>query len=333
VVRPGWLDSKYITEEPGCSFLTKWTLRASPRFITNLSCLMAIRIFNPENSAGPHGTPYRATFYGSKMSIVAGTNKKYVVMGGQVLKDVVIDAKGAEVVVVETPETDLYSPRTVNLSDNQTAFHPGLQLYFSIGMEGDEAAASYPDIYHFVLACRATKSTKNYYLPRPAESARDIEENSIVPYNLVSGDRLPADPPGTTKSVVHKYMLMGLHILWVLDRAGLGRKEIEDVNGRPHVVSSGGHVFSLGDGAVANTSVMFLGLLVDYYGITSGIFGMDAQLSFTRDPEYRFLVYKYLRNVFVSFATKNREHSNVSETTGTMEILRICVGILSEYLG
>jgi hypothetical protein len=286
------------------------------------------------------------------MSVLQRTSKKYVVLGGQPMGELNFTAskKGAECVKIEDPSVDIWSPRTENLSEEQYVYHPGHTLFFSIGICKDNdgkihQVKEYRDIYHFVLACRANKETKNYYLPRPAGSPEDLEKSAQTPYNLVSGEKLP-DTDREMKETIYRYMMVGLHTLHVFEKAGLGKKEMEEVNKRPHPISAGGHVFCKGDGSVANTSNLFLALMVDYYKINSGIVGMESQIAFTRNQEYRLLVFTHLKNIFVAFVLSNisllesghdrgsKEGQNgyVNEGTDTKEIIKLSITILDNFI-
>lgn len=271
------------------------------------------------------------------MAVKFSTNTKYIILGGDTLGN--LECDNNETILVSRPMFDLGSPRTINLTTNPIIYNPGETVYFSVGYEKNiesgvnKPVRSYNDIYEFILHCRASKDTNNFYLPRAAESIDDIVKYAIKPYNLVSGDELP----NTKVPLIHKYMMMGLHTFWVLHRRGLGNTDIYEIYGRPHIVSAGGHIFHKGDGATINTSTLFIALLIDYYKIRSGIAGMDSQVAFIRDTEYRYLIYKYIKSVFVTFISNNyekrfNERITVNDSTDADIIIKLSAKILSSYI-
>ena len=98
---------------------------------------------------------------------------------------------------------------------------------------------------------------------------------------------------------------MGLHFYWTYVKCGLDRTKVITNSGHSRIVSIGGHKFEKDEGWATNVSNVFIGILIDYYRIESGILGMDSQLSFVKDPEFRYLIYKYIRSVFLAFVKHN----------------------------
>jgi len=226
---------------------------------------------------------------------------------------------------IERPSTMLYSPRIpdpyndqirVGESDNSAR----MKVYYAtLGVPDGE----YKDIYEFIFACRASKLTDNYYYMGPMpRSIADLKLHAVPLggrngiYNLVSGDKMSFSPEETAEQVlVHRYMMMGLHYFVMYGKCGLGRTRVLQEQTQSRIISAGGHTFDRAEGWLLNVSGLFVGMLIDYYRIESGIVGMNAQLSFVKEAEYRYLVYKYLKAVFVGFVKHNSDDDSLAEVT------------------
>ena len=233
---------------------------------------------------------------------------------------------------IEHPSTMFYSPRIPNPYDDQIKVGDSdnserIKVYYATETN------SYKNIYEFIFACRASKLTDNYYLmgsvptsvanlkaraillgnPQQAPPTTHVIAPSI--YNIVSGDKLDVSLSEGGRLLVHRYMMMGLHYFAMYSKCGLGRTRVLLEQTQSRIVSAGGHLFDETQGWLLNVSNIFIGMLIDYYRIESGIVGMNAQLSFAKEPEFRFLVYKYLKAVFVAFLKHNEQHIDPSKHT------------------
>jgi hypothetical protein len=244
-----------------------------------------------------------------------------------------------DVVVLSEPSYTLMSPRTVNFVRNPLVYFPNETLYFV--MKSQQNMDMDTDIYIFVSQCRASKETKNFYLLDTSHSHQhlskeDIISRAIQPYNLVSGEKLPPLP--IVDRDLYRYMMSGLHTYYIYWKRGLGRTTTITVNNRSRIISQGGHMFHTSDNCVISLSNVFMSILIDYYRIQSGINKMDAQIAFIRDAEYRFLVFKYLKLVFVRFVSENNHLLPISsriivnESTDDAIIIKQVSKILSEYI-
>jgi hypothetical protein len=239
---------------------------------------------------------------------------------------------------VERPSTMLYSPRIPNpyndqirVGDNDNSARSKV-YYATLG-------AQYRDIYEFVFACRASKLTDNYYLVGPMPtSVADLKARAVLLgspelYNIVSGEKMVfrgADAD-SAKALVHRYMMMGLHYFAMYGRCGFGRSRVLQEQCQSRIVSAGGHSFDDTQGWLLNVSNIPIGMLIDYYRIESGIVGMNAQLSFVKEPEFRYLVYKYLKAVFVAFV-KHNGSDEVNEQTNDEEVVSRAARLLNSLL-
>lgn len=202
---------------------------------------------------------------------------------------------------IERPSRTLYSPR-ISGSDGQMEIDTGstqqpTRVYYA-------STAQFNDIYEFVFTCRASKRTENYYLLGIPDSIADFEERAMhlggpMLYNLVSGDKLP---PPVPNDPVRRYLAILLHYFDVYHKAGLGNSKVIqfDDTSQPRIVSAGGHTFKEEWGWALSISTVPVGILIDWYRIESGVIGMNSQLSFVKDPEFRFLVYNYIKTLFVA---------------------------------
>jgi hypothetical protein len=171
---------------------------------------------------------------------------------------------------------------------------------------------TYSDIYEFIFTCRVTKLTENYFFQGVPESIAELETKSRMLggnglYNIVSGDKIPPSILPNDRHLIVQYLSIKLHYFYEYMRSGLGKTKIlqSSQSTQPRIVSAGGHMFEEGQGWVVNVSNIPIGMLIDYYRIESGINGMDGQISFTNDPEYRYTVYKRLKEVLITFIRHN----------------------------
>lgn len=231
---------------------------------------------------------------------------------------------------IERPSTMLYSPRIPNPYNDQIKVGDSdnsarIKVYYAT------SPTSYKDIYEFIFACRVSKLADNYFYVGPMPtSVAELKTNALLLgfpdlsrsessvrggknvsqpgiYNLVSGDKLvfPLEGGDVNRDLVHRYMMMGLHYFQMYNRAGLGNTRLIQEQSQSRIVSAGEHLFKETQGWLLNVSNIFIGMLIDYYRIESSIVGMNAQLSFAKEPEFRYFVYKYLKAVFVAFVKHN----------------------------
>lgn len=257
---------------------------------------------------------------------------------------------------LDLPGYQLYSPRTSNLSLqaklSKVKFQDRSKVFYYTFPN------SYPDLYAFIFTCRASKLTENYYLMRGVGSVEELrficttETSGLAigeaprliakPYNLVSGDRLHSSLFPEEKHLIHRYMMEGLHFFWTYLQAGLNRSKIilNPMTNQSRVISSSDHRFDKDEGFAISVSSVFIGTLIDYYRIESGTVGVNAQLAFVKDPEFRFLVYRYMREVFLAFLKHNLVASIEAEVvarieTGAIqdeELIRSCVKVLRQLI-
>jgi hypothetical protein len=231
------------------------------------------------------------------------------------------------VIYVESPSYQLYSPRTTNLTIAPIVFRDRTKVYYYTHPD------TYNDIYEFLLACRASKNTDNYYLMKMVGSIKELKEKASQPYNIVSGERLPTTMNNVEKQMVHRYMMMGLHLYWTYLKCGLSKTKIVTISttNQSRIVSAGGHRFQEDEGFAVNVSLLFPGLLIDYYRLESGTMGVNAQLAFTKDPEFRYLVYRYMREVFLAF-TKHNLPPDAAEVPGLVAKLETTDGLTDQEI-
>ena len=269
--------------------------------------------------------------------------EEYYVFLGEMQEDGELLPEG--VMHISSASYRLYSPRTTNLTNNPIIFRDRAKVYYYTH------STTYADMYEFIFACRASKNTDNYYLMKMVTSVKELKEQALKPYNIVSGDKFPV-MNNSEKKLAHKYLMMGLHLYWTYVKCGLSATKIATINAnvggssqavQSRTVSAGGHRFRVDEGWVINVSLVFPGTLIDYYRIESGTIGVNAQLAFIKDPEYRYLVYRYIRDIFFAFIKHNlpqEAHQNVSlmrslETVGALsdnEIILLAGSIIGSLI-
>jgi hypothetical protein len=218
------------------------------------------------------------------------------------------------IIHVGCSSTFFYSPRVLGVDRSRQidvsaqASSSGrlpLKAYYSTDQK-------YADIYEFIFACRVSMLTESFFFLGVPTSIENFEEHAVKLggpelYNIVSGAKVPIAAPLATRRTIARYLSIELHYFSEYVIAGLGNTKViqGDNGGQPRIVSAGGHMFSKEKGWVLNVCNVPIGMLIDYYRIESGIAGMNGQLSFTNNPEYRFAIYENLRNVFVALIRHN----------------------------
>ena len=223
----------------------------------------------------------------------------------------------------------LFSPRTPNLLpppcddglQDETEARIIVRDRWNVYYHG-ETRLFERDIYRMIYASRSSKKTTNWFYMGSSQDKTIIKKEAIQPYNLVLGEKLPdkVDP------LILKYLFQGLHIFWLFTQRGLGGQVIA----KERVISTGKHSFQQGDDPMLNVSSLFLRILIDHYQISTGITDNDAQNSFMEDPEYRFIIFRYLRDVFLNFVKKN-SNEVLNETTSDRQILTWSIEILKHW--
>jgi hypothetical protein len=224
-----------------------------------------------------------------------------------------------EIVFCENYAQMLPTERILNLTEKPFIPKNGSKVYYSSEESFDN------DIYKFMLACRASKNTENFYY---LGSYKDDKKKWPQVYNIVSGDAIPPNLNARDKNLIFKYMMQGLHAYWIFWKRGLFGSTVLLKRDHSRVISSGKHYFQKDDSWVVNMSNIFIGLMIDYYQIKSGIIGVDSQIAFVSDSEYRFLVAKTLKSIFISFIQK-QSTMTVKEEEDEL-IIKTCMVILKE---
>lgn len=208
---------------------------------------------------------------------------------------------GQDFINLRTPSFQLECPRVQHTFDKKVL--PDKANVYHVAPTG-----MYRDIYHFMMASRTTKLKTTFYLfvdeGRIGSLTHDIvRRDSVRPYNIVSGDKIPSNLSRTDKLLIKRYLTEGLHILYTLNKAKFNETEIRDVK----KFSLGKCEVPLEESWVMSISNLFTALVIDYYQISSDISGVDAQYSFMTDPEYRLCVYNYIEMVFRSLVNSNSQ--------------------------
>jgi hypothetical protein len=240
---------------------------------------------------------------------------------------------------IERPSTTFYSPRVFcvdkskqrDVSSLSTGGRTPTKVFYATDR-------TFSDIYEFIFTCRASKLTENYFFIGTPGSIEYLEDNAIMLgsdklYNIVSGDKIPTTISPRGLSIITQYLCIELHYFHEYVRSGLNKTKILQSNhtSQPRIISAGGHLFTEDQGWVVNVSNIPIGTLIDYYRIESGINGVDGQLAFTRDPEYRYTVYKRLKEVLVTFIRHNTTDSidkELSENTKDETVIEKMVSLI-----
>lgn len=213
---------------------------------------------------------------------------------------------------------DIYSPRVSasvedkDLDDNHT------YLYWC-------APNTFDDVYRFMLACKAKRSNINYYIFNgdPDEIKR-IDPTEHEEYNIVSGNKIPDNIRSDKRDLIIKYMLEGVHLFMVMVNRGVGDfTERANGAGSYSYQSHKPHSYQRGDDWALNTSNVFMGMIIDYYRIESGVPGLDAQISFMRNEQYRIAVFIHVRDVFRAFVANNVGHMNLTDKDLAKQVVNI----------
>lgn len=238
------------------------------------------------------------------------------------------DQKIQGTICPEDPSFNMYSPRTVSLVIDK--------IIYPANSKKDVTFVSnrnYENIYDFIYACRISKNIKN---PKFAMgnffNIDEIKKSAKSHYILVSGEKLPEELPKEEKLLIHRYMFYGLIHLNLFEERNLSQEKIVNTEKEALIVSSGQHYFQRNEGWALNTSNLFLGMLIDYYEISSNIYKQDSEISFGNDPNYRKFLYKYLLDVFVKFIQNNSKEKIYDTDTKISNINEKVKIILEEYI-
>lgn len=216
--------------------------------------------------------------------------------------------------VFQIDETDLstqqlHSPRLNFMFDIEPLlFKNAKVLYISTNKE------MYQNIYDLVYACRVNATCASlFYLGEIPESFDDLL-GKTEKYNVVSGETIPLTTNLESGRIQRHLLLQAYHILYEWTKRGFLKTK------RTSFVSSGGIVVerdsSCGEhialdkteGWLFNTSTPIVAMLIDYYQVESSFGGINSQLNFTGDAEYRLKVARILLDILKSFRLNNPDH-------------------------
>lgn len=206
---------------------------------------------------------------------------------------------------------DLYSPRVAAAFSHDTLEDEISVLYVC-------APKVFENEFEFMLACKAKRRNTNYYMfestsIKPIEILSSFDRDRHTIYNMVSGAKIPDDMPAETFKKLFRYMAEGVYVFLLMHKRGVGDFDSGAEEGRAYTKSRKPHSFQKGDDVAMNVSNVFMGMLIDYYRISSGSQGVDSQVSFMRNEQYRIAVYVHMRDVFNAFL-RNNEPSMKNET-------------------
>lgn len=189
----------------------------------------------------------------------------------------------------------------------------------------------------FMLACKAKSSNKNYYIfevPRKPSNAKDLikilDKNRHTEYNIVSGAKIPENMKSEKKMNIYRYMMEGIHTFMVMHNRGVGEYITGAEGGRVFMKSLVPHSFQTDDSPIMNVSNVFTGMLIDYYRISSGVQGVDSQVSFMRNEQYRITVYNHMRDVFNAFVRNNTDDKESTDLLDGKELCKAVADILKK---
>lgn len=228
--------------------------------------------------------------------------------------------------------TDVYSPRIAAVFSDDTLKDEIKVLYAcSQGVFENE--------YEFMLACKAKRRNTNYYrfgVETKPQMVSDLkltfDRNKHVEYNIASGDKIPEMPREKFRRL-YRYLVEGVFVFLLMFKRGVGDFETGAEEGHSYTKSKKPHSFQKGDDCVLNVSNVFMGTLIDYYRISSGVQGVDAQVSFMRNEQYRIAVYIHMRDVFNAFVRNNTPGKQDStELFDGKELARMVMDILQKKL-
>lgn len=236
------------------------------------------------------------------------------------------ESKIKEHLVIE-PSLALSSPRINYMIDDEnliTFANNSTCLYIHIQPEG--VNLEYKNIYEFMFFCRATKNTNNYYYMGTVNTAKNNEFQRICdiaknnrPYNIVSGGKVEK----WDKKIIFN-ILVACHILKEYNDANFLSQETKTREGYgdikiQQIVSNGNHIIKDSKkGWVFNPSTMFIGQVIDFYGINSQFAGIDSLHNFAEDAEYRFILATMLKNVLESFLSNNETLSKKNNSVSSL---------------
>lgn len=198
---------------------------------------------------------------------------------------------------------DLYSPRVAAAFDHDMLKDQTSVLYVC-------APRIFENEIEFMLSCKAKRTNSNFYMfdstcTTPIEAKKNFDRSRHTLYNIVSGDNIPDNMSQDTFKMVFRYMSEGVYVFLLMSKRGVGDFDSGAEEGRAYTKSKLPHSFQKGDDVAMNVSNVFMGMLIDYYRISSGSQGVDSQVSFMRNEQYRITVYVHMRDVFNAFLRNN----------------------------
>lgn len=226
---------------------------------------------------------------------------------------------------------DIYSPRAAAAFAHDTIEDQLHVLYVC-------APDVFENEFEFMLACKAKRTNTNYYMFKsnhttPIQAKMSFDRSKHTIYNIVSGDKIPDNMPQETFKLVFRYMSEGVYVFLLMYKRGVGDFTSGAEEGRDYTKSKKPHSFQKGDDVAMNVSNVFMGMLIDYYRISSGSQGVDSQVSFMRNEQYRIAIYVHMRDVFNAFLRNNiPTMRNETKIFDGKELAKMVMDILLEKL-
>lgn len=257
-------------------------------------------------------------------------------------KVIIIDEESSQILFTQRGLHRFIVPMSENA--NGIFFKPesGLEIHYKSNENID-------DIYRFVFRCRVPKDVISYFgnkkenpycivsgMAIPCGTGEKFPTNLVQEHLQIStttpaANRHDGNP---SKILIFKYMMQGLHTFWIYQRARLLDFKIVSTSETTRKESTGEHHFKKSDAWSINMSNIFVGMMIDYYQIKSGIEKVNSQLAFISDPQYRYFIADMLKSIFLSFLrnTTHAETTRNQEFTNDIEIIRECALELRKLL-
>lgn len=228
---------------------------------------------------------------------------------------------------LEEPTFDLYSPRTSTLVIGDVKIFDKDEKVVYVSNK-----KTYENIYDFVFTCRINKGAKTpLFAMGDFKTIEEINKVARECYILVSGDKLPEDINIEEKKLIQRYMMYGLAQLVLFEKRNLKEEKIINKNSEAILESTGKHPFGKEDSWALDVSNLFMGMLIDYYNISTNIHKENSQRSFIMNADYRKFLYTYLLEIFIKFIQTNTGKNYYTSNINMNLISREVVGILTEY--
>lgn len=228
---------------------------------------------------------------------------------------------------LKDPSYDLYSPRTQSMVIGKLVlFDRGENVIYV-------SERNYENIFDFVFSCRINKNAgKPKFAMGTFNSIDEINRSARECYIIVSGEKLPSDIPKEEKLLIQRYIIYGLMQLNLYHQRNLSEEKIVNVNNEAKITSSGKHPFQKEDSWAMDMSNLFMGMLIDYYNISTNISKQDSQQSFIMNPDFRKVLYDYLNEIFIKFIQTNSGKSFYASSLNISKINSEVLTILNDYI-